>query len=71
MSTVCHAGVTREGEYVDCGKPAVGFYLDITSEEEGWSPYPVCVFHLQKDGAVAIDDPEYKKSLDSYRQVWE
>lgn len=41
---VCHEGVTRQGEFQPCDRPAVAYRLDIT---EGYLPYPVCVGHTR------------------------
>ncbi len=39
----CHEGVTREGHYQPCDKPAVAVRLDPEDE----TPYPVCAFHAR------------------------
>lgn len=45
MSATCHYGVTRQGEYQPCDKPAVGERVD---DEYPYNPYPVCQRHFNK-----------------------
>lgn len=47
---LCHAGVSRAGEYQPCDKPAVGVLIGA----EGEPPYPVCVRHSRAGRMVGL-----------------
>lgn len=54
----CDSGVTRDGEYVSCDKPAVGVRINDDDEiaEAGTYAWPVCAYHVRKGHMVALRD---------------
>lgn len=56
----CEAGVTRDGDWVPCDKPAIGVYIDTTDDGEfgfsGSVAWPVCVHHARVGRMASLRD---------------
>ncbi len=64
----CHEGVTRQGEFQPCDRPAVAYRLDITEDN---LPYPVCVGHTRHpmQNITARDRAENQEELEYLQGV--